>query len=434
MSPVILSTVAFVTIIALIFIGCPIFIALGFIGLLGIYLISGIPGLSQAPQVMFGSVFSFPLVAAPLFIIMGETIFRAGIGGDLYEAFSRWMNRVPGGLAMATIIANVIFGAMCGVSIVAVVTIGLMAIPEMLKRGYDKGLAAGSVCAAGAISMLIPPSLLLILYGTVASVSVAKLFAGGILPGIVMGLAMIIYVLIRVSKNPSLAPRPVETITWGMRFKPMAKLWPALILILAVLGTIYSGICTPTESGAIGALVALLLARFYYHKLPWKTFQDIFTASGRSIGSLICLVGGAMLFTTFLNTLRFPEWVADTVVAAGLTPWSFIIVIMLLLVVLGCFIDGASMVLVTTPILLPSLIVMGFDPLWYGVVLVANINIAVITPPVGLNLYALGSVTKDVSMTDILKGTLPYVVVEFACLAIFIALPQIVTFIPSTMG
>jgi len=256
-------SLVFIIVLGILFVlmslGSPIFISLGLSGATGIYLIMGTRGLFQVPFSIFSQLNSFILVAIPLFILMGELIFVTGIGRDIFYVSSKWLNDVPGGLAIATIYSSALFGAMCGVSIAGVAAIGTIAIPEMLDRGYDKPLAAGAIAASGALAVLIPPSISFILYGSLSGVSVAKLFIGGIVPGLVLATMMAIYVLIRVWRNPKLAPKEFEHVTWKEKITPLIKLWPAILLILLVLGTIYTGVCTPTESGAIGVAGALLI-------------------------------------------------------------------------------------------------------------------------------------------------------------------------------
>lgn len=428
------TPVVIVCVLALIFLGAPIFLALGFSGLVGIFLIRGPIGLFQLPAAIFGQLNEFVLVAVPLFILMGEVLFVTGIGSDLYEFLSKWLNRVPGGLAIASIFACAIFGAMCGVSIAGVATIGVMAIPEMLRRGYDKSLAAGSVTAAGALAMLIPPSLLFIIYGAMARVSVGKLFIGGIIPGIILATFMALYVIIRVLKNPSLAPQEFVQVTWGERFAPLKKLWSVVVLIFLVLGTIYTGVCTPTESGAIGSVGAFLVAILGYRAINRKTLRSILFASTRTTGTILIILGSAMCFSNYMTLVGIPEAISEWAVGLELPGLGVFFIFMIMLMILGMFVDGASVIIVTTPILLPAIVELGFDPLWYGIILVINLEMAVITPPVGLNLYTLKSVTEDVSMGEILRGTMPYVALEFGALIFFILVPQLSMWLPSTMG
>jgi len=417
--------------------GTPIFLCLGAAGVIGIFLNGGVAELSLLQTTVFGSVSKFTLAAAPLFILMGEIIFRSGIGKDFYHVFSRMLHRLPGGLAIATVLASAIFGAMCGVSIAAVATIGVIALPEMLKRGYDPKLAAGSVCAPGALAMLIPPSLLFILYGEVAHVSVAKLFTAGILPGLLLAFLMCVYIIGRLlvtHGEDGKLHKDHNPLTFLEIAKFVTKLWAPVVLITLVLGTIYLGIATPTESAAIGVVGAYFIALVIYKRLSWQDFKATIANSMSITGVILMVFVGAVIFTQFLNLLRVPETFAGLVVSINLSPFLTLLMIQLMLLLLGMFVDGASMILITTPILLPTMTAMGWDPIWFGVLMITNIEMAVITPPVGLNLYTLASITNDVDIETILRGTLPYVLVELIGLIILIAFPRISTLLPGLMN
>lgn len=423
--------------LALLLAGTPIFLCLGAAGVIGIFLNGGVAELSLLQTTVFGSVSKFTLAAAPLFILMGEIIFRSGIGKDFYHVFSRMLHRLPGGLAIATVLASAIFGAMCGVSIAAVATIGVIALPEMLKRGYDPKLAAGSVCAPGALAMLIPPSLLFILYGEVAHVSVAKLFTAGILPGLLLAFLMCVYIIGRLlvtHGEDGKLHKDHNPLTFLEIAKFVTKLWAPVVLITLVLGTIYLGIATPTESAAIGVVGAYFIALVIYKRLSWQDFKATIANSMSITGVILMVFVGAVIFTQFLNLLRVPETFAGLVVSINLSPFLTLLMIQLMLLLLGMFVDGASMILITTPILLPTMTAMGWDPIWFGVLMITNIEMAVITPPVGLNLYTLASITNDVDIETILRGTLPYVLVELIGLIILIAFPRISTLLPGLMN
>jgi len=436
MSSALIIFICIIIVLGLLFLGSPIFICLGIAGITGIFLNSGIAGLSVLQTTVFGAVARFPLAAVPLFMLMGEIIFRSGIGEDLFHVLGRVLRRLPGGLAMATVIACAVFGAMCGVSIAAVASIGVIALPEMLKRGYDPRLAAGAVCAPGALAMLIPPSLLFILYGEVAHVSVAKLFTAGILPGILLALLMCGYIFImEIKSNRSSGTRKDigEPVTLKELAGFLKRLWAPFLLIIVVLGSIYLGIATPTESAAIGCVGAYAIAFIIYRRMDWTAFRETLIRSARITCIILVVFVGAVVFTQFLNLLRVPDLFARFIVSLDVSPLVTMILIQFMLIALGMFVDGASMVLITTPILLPTIMVMNWDPIWFGVLMITNINIAVITPPVGLNLYTLASITEDVDMATILRGTLPYVIVEFTGLLILIAFPQISLWLPGMM-
>jgi len=427
-----------ITIVLLLFcalaaLGAPIFVGLALSSVAGMYLIRGLQGLYQLPAAILGQLESFLLVALPLYLLMGEALSRSGAGADVYEALEKWLNRLPGGLAIASIYACALFGAMCGVSVAGVAAIGVVAVPEMIKRGYDKSLAAGAVTAAGALAVLIPPSISFIIYGAISGVSVGKLFVAGIMPGVVLATAMAIYVLGKVLLQPGLAPMVRQTLTWRQMLAPLPKLWPVVFLIVAVLGTIYTGVATPTEAGAIGAIGALLVAGVY-GKLREGACWEILCGTTRVTATIMIIMAAAFAFSQFLNLVRIPEILSKWVISLQMPPLLVVILIMLFFIVLGCFIDGVSLIIVTTPVVLPTIKALGFDPLWYGVILVLNLEMAVITPPVGLNLYTMQSIMKDsLSMKEVIRGSLPYVVVEFIVLMLFVFWPEIAVWLPARM-
>jgi tripartite ATP-independent transporter DctM subunit len=426
-------SITFLLLLLLLFIRVPIFLGLAVAGVVGIYLCRGMVGLSQAPLSMIGQLANFTLVAVPLYILLGEIIFTTGIGPDLFEAAHRWLYRVPGSLAVASIFAAAVFGAMCGVSIAGVAVIGVIAVPEMLKRRYDPALAAGSVTASGALAMLIPPSLLFILYSSVSKVSVGQLFIGGIIPGVFLAVLMAIYVMVRVKLNPSLAPVPDERFSWQDRVVILKRLWPPLTLILLILGSIYTGFCTPTEAAAIGCVGAFIVAHFAYHSMRWPTVKRIFNASARTSGSILIILACAFIFSQFLVYTRVPDLVSEFCTTLPWPPVAVILMIMLIYVLLGMFIDAASITIVSTPIFLPTIVALGYDPLWFGILLVMNMEMAVITPPVGLNLYTMKSIIPELTLEQILRGALPYVFIEFAALLPFIFFPELALWLPRLM-
>jgi len=421
------------TLLGLILMGCPIFVSLGTASALGIFILGGYDALARIPAIMFTHLDGFVLLAVPLFLLMGQILFFSGIGADLYNAGNKWLSNVKGGLAMASTIACAVFGAMCGVSLAASASIGSFAIPEMLKQGYHPRFAAGTVAAAGALAMLIPPSLLFILYGAIADVSVGKLFVGGILPGITLAFMMCIYEWWAVKRNPAMAQGACEKITWQEKFSSLKRLWPALILIFLVLGTIYLGVCTPTEAGAIGSVGAILIAVFIYRSLNWERLRLVFNYTTRTTSAVMVIFACGVLFSVLLTMLKLPDMLAEYTINSGLPGWQVFILLNLVLMVIGMFVDGGTAVVVTTPIVLPTIVSMGYDPLWWGIILVVNLEMAVITPPVGLNLYAIKSIAQDISMHDIIRGSLPFVVVELIALVLFFIFKDLVTWLPSLM-
>ncbi|MBW2307294.1 MAG: TRAP transporter large permease subunit [Deltaproteobacteria bacterium] len=433
MDPTLISIIMIVCFLALMAAGVPVFAALGVAGIVGILLLQGTRGLGAVPGVIYDRLGNFTLVAVPLFILMGEVIFVTGVGSDIYTAAGRWLNRFRGGLSMASVAASAVFGAMCGVSVAGAASIGSFAIPEMLKRGYEKSLATGCVAAAGALSLLIPPSVAFILYGVVADESVGKLFIGGIVPGVILALMMMAYIWTICKVRPYLAPASKENVTWKMRFASLARIWPSLVLIFLVLGSIYFGIATPTEAAAVGCAGSLALG-LYRKTLNWKTFRRIFRETAVNSGMIILILTSALLFGYVLTLLMLPQQLAELVGKTNLPTWAVLSCIMALLILMGMFMDIVSVILISTPILLPIVTTLGYNTLWFGIVMCITCEIAVITPPVGLNLYVIKGISPShISLEDIIRGAAPFVLVEIVCLAIFVSYPPLSLWLPGKM-
>ncbi|TDO09766.1 TRAP transporter large permease [Halomonas ventosae] len=421
--------IVLIALVALIAIGFPIFLALGLSGLLGLYMARGSLAFFFAPSSLFGQLNAFELIALPLFILMGNFLGATPVGSSLFTAAVRWFNWLRGSLAISSVGASAMFGAVSGVSLAGVAAVGSIAVPQMLERGYSRSLAAGSVVSAGALAMLIPPSVPFIIYGAVSSVSVADLFIGGI----VLALALSLFIYIRVSLNPAEAPASEERFTWGQRWSSLANIWHAALLVVAVLGSIYSGLATPSEAAGIGAAGAFLIATVIFRSLSWKKFLEILATTARISGAILLIIGCAKIFGDYLNMVRVPQLLTEALTATGLPGWAILVAVMLMLILLGMIVDAVSLIVVTTPVLLPLVTALGYDPLWFGIVMVLNLEIAVITPPVGLNLYALRGVCPELSVEEIISSALPFVAVQFLVLMLFVLFPGISLWLPGLM-
>ncbi len=420
--------------ILMIIAGAPIFLALGAAGLLGLYLEQGGLALFFAPTSAFGQLNSFELIALPLFILMGNFLAATPIGSYLFHAAVCWLSWLRGGLAIASVGASALFGAVSGVSIAGVAAVGGIAVPEMLKRGYSRRLASGAVVSAGALAMLIPPSVPFIIYGAVSGVSVADLFIGGIVPGFALALALSTYIYFRVLRNPEEAPRDDSiTISWPERVRSLGGIWHAAVLIVAVLGSIYSGLATPSEAAAVGAVGAFLIAGVIFRALPPRRIGQILLQTAKVSGAILLIMACAKIFGDYMNFMRVPQMLTDALTATELPAWAIFMAIMVLLVLLGMLVDAVSLIVVTTPILLPLVTALGYDPLWFGIILVMNLEIAVVTPPVGLNLYALRGVCPQLSVEEIIASVVPFVLVQFAVLMLFVLFPGISLWLPGLL-
>lgn len=410
----------------------PVAFSMGVLGVVTLLLMRGLtPTLSLIGLAAYSVPANFVLICVPLFIFMAEVIIFAGIGDEAFEAMSKWLGTLPGGLAISCIMACAIFGAVSGVSIAACVAIGSEAIPQMLKRGYNKSLATGSVAAAGALAILIPPSVVMVLYAVVAEESVGRLFMGGFIPGFILAALMSALVIVRVMLRPELAPS-VEPSTWREKILAVRGVASVAVLALLVLGVIYSGIATPTEAAALGAGGAVLIT---IKKLNWPRLRKAMLNTAQATSFIFTIMVCASLFAFALTSLQIPQQLSSFITSTSTNRWIIMILIQILLIILGTFLDVASIVLVTCPILVPLVVALGFDKVWFGVMFVINMEMAVITPPVAFNLYVVHGISKQYGVTfeQVAKGALPFMIVEVMLLGMCMIWPELIMWLPTTM-
>jgi C4-dicarboxylate transporter DctM subunit len=412
--------------------GVPIAYSLGFLALtLGI-LFTGPRIFYLFGAIAYGKVNTFELVAVPLFIFMAEMILVSGAAKDAFEALDKWLSALPAGLAIASQVACTLFAAVCGASTATTAVIGGISVPEMVKRGYDKRLATGSVAAGGALGVLIPPSILLIIYGIIAEQSIGQLFIGGIIPGILLTLLRIAYFIVRVAIDPSMAPREKE-VTWEVRFRCLWKILPLVILALLMFVALYSGMATPTEVAGVGGFASVLIAAAY-RRLSWRTVKEAFEKTARTTCFIIWILVAASSFGYVLSFLRVPQNLVNWSLGLKVSPLVILLAVNLLLFVLGCIMDPAAIIMVTVPVLAPLMEALGFDLIWFGVMFVVNMELAEITPPLGLNLYVMKSVAPPgITLNDIITGSFPFMILDMIGLALVIIWPQLILWLPSTM-
>lgn len=416
----------------LLVVGFPIGFALLLSGFIGYSMITSFDAaFSFLGSHAYGSIAKFLFTPIPLFVLMSEILAVSGIGASMYDTAMKWFGRFRGGLGVATVIACAIFAAMCGLSMASAAAIGVVAIPEMRKRGYSDGLATGLVCCAGTLGILIPPSLPFIVYGVIGQQSVGQLFMAGVLPGVLLASLYSLYILTVAWLKPDYAPG-VSGITWRDRILSLKRLWMAILLIFSVLGSIYLGIATPTEAAGIGAFGALLMG-FGTRTLNYKGVLKAVENTVNLVGFVMILVVGAMFFSFFLTITRvthdFSVWLASLQVS----PWFILLGIFIILQILGMFLDSAAIILITTPLFLPIVTGLGIDPVLYGVILVMNIEIAFVTPPVGMNLYVIGSIAPDVPLGTVLRGSVPFLLLTVVGMVIVLLFPQIALWLPAIM-
>ncbi|QGG80492.1 TRAP transporter large permease subunit [Litorivicinus lipolyticus] len=426
-----ISILVIATLFSLMAIGAPVFVSLGLASVVGIVLLQGVEALSAIPGVMYDRMATFTLVAVPLFILMGEIIFASGLGSDIYRAIRISLYRIRGSLAVASVFACAVFGAMCGVSMAGAATIGKFAIPEMLKAGYSKSIATGVVASAGSLALLIPPSVGLILYGLVAGESVGYLFIAGVIPGIIISVMMMAYLLILGYVKPELMPAVTrEELETEEGDNPWIVTIPALLLVFAVLGSIYFGIATPSESAAVGCFGAMLIA-IYKGNLNWDTLQTIVRDTTRTTGMILAILASALVFGYLLTRLRLPQDLVAWIVEQGFSQYSVLIAIFCLLIIMGMFMDVVSVILIATPLLLPIIKEFSYDPIWFGIVMAIVTEMAVITPPVGLNLFVIQGISPgNTSIMTVARGSFPFFLILVAAVVLFTAFPGLVLWLP----
>jgi len=431
--PWLVTVVLFSVLIVAILLGLPIAFTLGGIGVIFTLLLWGVGGLGMIASTLYAEGMSFILTAVPLFVLMANFLEVSGIADELYDMMSRWLQRIPGGLASGTVIICAIFAAMAGISGVATVTMGLIAIPSTLSRGYDKQMVTGTVAAGGALGILIPPSIVAILYGSITGTSVGQLFMGGMVPGILLAIIFIIYITIRCLIQPKLAPPSEERFTWVGRMASLRGVIFPVILIVLVLGTIYTGICTPTESAGIGALGSIVCCAVH-RKLTWRNVK---TATLRTLNiTVMCvwIVFGAHCFQAIYIVGGASEFIFGLVGGLSIPPLGIIGIMMFIWLILGMFMDPLGMLMVTIPVFIPIASALGFDPLWFGILFIINCEMAYITPPFGFNLFYMKAIVPpEITMGDIYRSIIPFVICQLACLILVMFFPQIALWLPGTM-
>lgn len=428
-----LSVLAFGAMGVMLALGVPIAFALAGVAIGSTLLTWGPHGLYMIPKTAYAEMTNYLLIAVPLFVLMSNLLQHSGLAEQLYEGVYRWMGRLRGGLAIGTVVICAVFAAMAGISSVATVSMGLIALPSMLKRGYQKDIAIGTISAGGALGILIPPSVIMIIYGAMAEVSIGQLFMGGIIPGVLLATLFCLYIAIRCWLNPTLGPPVEERYSLIQKLIVLRALVLPFALILAVLGVIYSGVATPTEAAGIGAFGALVCA-LVYRGLSWKSFKQALVSTTSLTAMVLWIMVGAVCFTHMLAYVGFSDLIKQAITALAVSRWVVLGGIQLTYFILGMFLDPAGIIMLTTPIFVPIVEALGFDPVWFGVLFTVNMEMAYITPPFGFNLFIMkGVVPKGITMDDIYKSVGPFVALQALGLIICILFPELVLWIPATM-
>jgi C4-dicarboxylate transporter, DctM subunit len=398
---------------------------------IGMQLFSARPAGDAMAVTTWGSASSWTLTALPLFVWMGEILFRTRLSQDMFRGLAPWMQALPGRLLHVNVVGCAIFAAVSGSSAATCATIGKMSLPELKSRGYPDDISIGSLAGAGTLGLLIPPSIIMIVYGVSADVSIAQLFIAGVLPGVMLALLFSGYLVVWALRHPQRVPPADERMSFGHKLRESRHLIPVVLLIAAVLGSIYSGVATATEAAALGVLGSLVISAVQ-GSLNWATFRDSLLGGTRLYCMIAMILAGAAFLTLAMGYIGLPRHLAEWIAAKGLSPLQLLAALLVFYVVLGCFLDGISMVVLTMGVILPTIQKAGIDPLWFGIFIVLVVEMAQITPPVGFNLFVLQGMTRR-EIGWIAKVTLPFFLLMIAAVSLIYAFPGIVTWLPLQM-
>lgn len=429
MDPVITGIVGIVILIILFMLGMPVGFAMAFVGFAGFsYLVSPSAGLGLLARDVFTNLSSYSLTVIPMFLLMGSIAFASGISSRLYAASHTLLGQVRGGLAMATILACAGFAAICGSTSATAAAMGKVALPEMKKYGYADTLATGSVASAGSLGILIPPSTIFIVYGILTQQSIGSLFLAGIFPGILLTILFIIVVVVLCKRNPALAPAGQAT-TFKQKIVGLSGITEMLLLFILVMGGLFAGWFSPVQAGAVGAAGALLIG-LVRRNLSWKAFKDALIETVKVTCEIMIIVTGAVVLGHFIAVTTIPNMLSGWISGLGLPDVAVMAMIILMYLIGGLFMDSLAMITLTIPIIYPLVLALGFDPIWFGVIIVLVTEMGVITPPVGINVYVIKGITKGISLETIFKGIIPFLIAIIICVALLLAFPKIATFLP----
>ena len=426
------ALIGFLAIFGLALLRMPLAFSMGIVGIVGIGLTRGwMPALASTAQVVQETGFAYTLSVIPLFILMGNFVARAGLAHELFHAAYTFIGHRRGGLAHATIAACAGFGAICGSSIATAATMSKVAYPSMKKLGYSDALSTGVIAAGGTLGIMIPPSTIMVIYGIVTETHIGKLFAAGVIPGILTAILLMLAVVIMTSRDPEHAPAG-EKFTWAQRMEALRGIWGVLLLVIVVLGGIYGGIFTATEGAGMGAAGAFLFA-WARKALTWRSLIDILVESARTTGMLFTLLIAATIFANFVNFTTMPSDLKEWITHLGLSPVMVVGAMMVIYIILGTVMEELTMVLLTIPLFFPIVVQLGFDPVWFGVLIVMVIQIGLISPPVGMNLFVLNTLLPKVGLGTIFRGCWPFVGMQIITLGILLLFPSLSLYLPSLM-
>lgn len=431
MSPELIGVIGIIVFLVLILLKVNVGLSLILVGFLGVSLLSDFNvGLAQLGSSAFGTVNSYSLSVIPLFILMGMFMSNTGLGRDLFVAVDKWIGHLRGGLAIATVGASSIFSAISGSANATTATIARITLPEMNEYKYNKTFSTSAVATGGTLGALIPPSVLLIIYGDLTSEPIGHLLIAGIIPGIIMTILFMIMINIQVRLNPNLAPRKTEKTSLKQKFVSLKNVWPFLLIFIVSIGGIYFGIFTPSEAGGVGAMGAFLVT-LIVKKLTFKGLINSLDETIKLTVMIFLILIGASLFGKFLALSQIPVFLGNKVATYEVSPYLIIFIIFIIYFILGMFLEGIALMVLTLPIVYPLVIQLGFDGIWFGIIIIIVTNIALLTPPLGLSVFIISGVVKDVPIEKIFKGVIPSVITMVIFTILLIIFPEIATFLPN---
>lgn len=433
MDPLILGTLVGVCTILVLFSGVSVAVGLLIVSAGFLVVFDGMRSLELMPEIFFGKLDSFALLSIPMFIIMGASIASTRAGADLYEALERWLTRVPGGLVISNLGACALFAAMSGSSPATCAAIGKMGIPEMRKRGYPEGIATGSIAAGGTLGILIPPSVTMIVYGIATETSIGRLFLAGVFPGLLLVGLFMAWSLYATWRSGDTSLLTARTYSWRAKFEVLPRVLPFIAIIIGVLYTMYGGVATPSETAAVGAVLCLLIAIAIYKLWDIRKIWMILQDSTKESVMILFIIAAAGVFSYMLSSLFITQSIATWIGTLDVNPWVLMIAINIFLIIAGFFLPPVAVILMAAPILLPIITTAGFDPIWFAVILTINMEIGLISPPVGLNLYVINGIAPDISLRTILRGSLPFVACMVIAIVLLCVFPGIATWLPEAV-
>ena len=430
MSPLELGLLVAIVLIIVLLSGAPVAFSLGIVALGFLLVIEGPGSLDVIAETFFGGLNEFALLSIPMFILMGAAIASSRAGSDLYEALERWFYRVPGGLLISNLGACSIFAALSGSSPATCAAIGKMGIPEMQKRGYPNGLATGAIAAGGTLGILIPPSITMIVYGIATETSIGRLFIAGLLPGLMLTALFMAWSLYYANRKGFRFKIGDTIYSWRQKIEILPKILPFLFIIGMILWALYGGVATPSEAAGVGALFCVLLVILIYKMWSPKGLWEIVRVAMRESVMIMMIIGTAALFSYMMSNFYITQSLAEWIAGLEVSPWLLLIYVNIFLLVAGLFLPPVAVILMTAPTLVPIIEQAGYDPIWFGVVLTVNMEIGLITPPVGLNLYVINGIVPDVKLPTILWGALPFMLCMVLGIILLVLFPGLATWLP----